>query len=234
MATIPITKRGAEILKAELHRLKTVDRPAVIGAISEARAQGDLSENAEYDAAKDRQGFIEGRIQEVEGKLSVAQVIDPAALDAGGRVVFGTTVDLEAEESGDRVHALFSPYSYHYSRDPDHRHVWLVGTERERANGALAGAVLFSNSFGQPTIYAYPWGGIVKDVMGVDRLFVKWTAGILYGYRRPFENKVPLNYQGFSPGIIPAVGWQFEGGQQFQVNLFGGAGFMLQFSAQIK
>ena len=103
MATIPITKRGAEILKAELHRLKTVDRPAVIGAISEARAQGDLSENAEYDAAKDRQGFIEGRIQEVEGKLSVAQVIDPAALDAGGRVVFGTTVDLEAEESGDRV-----------------------------------------------------------------------------------------------------------------------------------
>ena len=103
MTTIPITKRGAEILKAELHRLKTVDRPAVIGAISEARAQGDLSENAEYDAAKDRQGFIEGRIQEVEGKLSVAQVIDPAALDAGGRVVFGTTVDLEEEESGERV-----------------------------------------------------------------------------------------------------------------------------------
>ena len=138
------------------------------------------------------------------------------------------------EAPGDRIHALFSPYSYHYSRDPDHRHVWLVGTERERANGALAGAVLFSNSFGQPTIYAYPWGGIVKDVMGVDRLFVKWTAGILYGYRRPFEDKVPLNYQGFSPGFIPAVGWQFEGGQQFQVNLFGGAGFMLQFSAQIK
>ena len=103
MATIPITKRGAEILKAELHRLKTVERPAVIGAISEARAQGDLSENAEYDAAKDRQGFIEGRIQEVEGKLSVAQVIDPAALDAGGRVVFGATVYLEEEATGERV-----------------------------------------------------------------------------------------------------------------------------------
>ena len=103
MATIPITKRGAEILKAELHRLKTVERPAVIGAISEARAQGDLSENAEYDAAKDRQGFIEGRIQEVEGKLSVAQVIDPAALDAGGRVVFGATVDWEEEATGERV-----------------------------------------------------------------------------------------------------------------------------------
>ncbi|HMW24571.1 MAG TPA: transcription elongation factor GreA [Burkholderiaceae bacterium] len=103
MATIPLTKRGAELLKQELHRLKTVERPAVINAIAEARAQGDLSENAEYDAAKDKQGFIEGRILEIEGKLSVAQVIDPAALDAGGRVVFGATVDLEEEESGDAV-----------------------------------------------------------------------------------------------------------------------------------
>ena len=103
MATIPITKRGAEKLKAELHKLKTVDRPWVINAIAEARAQGDLSENAEYEAAKDRQGFIEGRIQEVEGKLSAAQVIDPSALDAGGRVVFGATVELEDEATGDVV-----------------------------------------------------------------------------------------------------------------------------------
>lgn len=103
MATIPITKRGAEKLKAELHELKTVQRPWVINAIAEARAQGDLSENAEYDAAKDRQGFIEGRIQEVEGKLSAAQVIDPSSLDAGGRVVFGATVELEDEASGDAV-----------------------------------------------------------------------------------------------------------------------------------
>jgi transcription elongation factor GreA len=100
MATIPITKRGAEKLKAELHRLKTVDRPWVINAIAEARAQGDLSENAEYEAAKDRQGFVEGRIQEVEGKLSAAQVIDPSTLDAGGRVVFGATVELSDEDSG--------------------------------------------------------------------------------------------------------------------------------------
>jgi transcription elongation factor GreA len=100
MATIPITKRGAEKLKEELHRLKTVDRPAVINAIAEARAQGDLSENAEYDAAKDRQGFIEGRIAEIEGKLSAAQVIDPSALDAGGKVVFGATVELADEDSG--------------------------------------------------------------------------------------------------------------------------------------
>lgn len=103
MSTIPITTRGAEKLKEELHRLKSVDRPAVIQAIAEARAQGDLSENAEYDAAKDRQGFIEGRIQEIEGKLSAAQIIDPASLDAGGRVVFGATVELEDEDSGDQV-----------------------------------------------------------------------------------------------------------------------------------
>ena len=103
MATLPITKRGAEQLKAELHRLKTVDRPSVINAIAEARAQGDLSENAEYDAAKDRQGFVEGRIQEIEGKLSVAKIIDPSELDAGGRVVFGATVELEEEETGDKV-----------------------------------------------------------------------------------------------------------------------------------
>jgi transcription elongation factor GreA len=103
MATIPVTKRGAEKLKTELHQLKTVDRPWVINAISEARAQGDLSENAEYDAAKDRQGFIEGRIQEIEGKLSVSQIIDPSTLDAGGRVVFGSTVSLEDDETGAKV-----------------------------------------------------------------------------------------------------------------------------------
>ncbi|MDR1968317.1 MAG: transcription elongation factor GreA [Burkholderiaceae bacterium] len=103
MSTIPITKRGAEKLKEELQRLKTKDRPAVIAAIAEARSHGDLSENAEYDAAKDRQGFIEGRIKEVEGKLAAAQIIDPAALDAGGKVVFGATVELEDEASGEQV-----------------------------------------------------------------------------------------------------------------------------------
>ena len=103
MTTIPITKRGSEKLKEELHRLKTVDRPWVITAIADARAQGDLSDNAEDESAKDRQGFIEGRIQEVEGKLSAAQVIDPLSLDAGGKVVFGATVELEDEESGDKV-----------------------------------------------------------------------------------------------------------------------------------
>lgn len=101
--TIPITKRGAEKLRDELRRLKTVERPAIINAIAEARAQGDISENAEYEVAKDRQGFIEGRIIEIEGKLSAAQVIDPTELDAGGKVVFASTVELEEEDSGDPV-----------------------------------------------------------------------------------------------------------------------------------
>ena len=103
MSTIPITTRGAELLKEELHRLKHVERPAVVQAIAEARAQGDLSENAEYDAAKDKQSFIEGRIAEIEGKLSAAQIINPADLDAGGRVVFGSTVEMEIEATGDVV-----------------------------------------------------------------------------------------------------------------------------------
>jgi len=103
MATIPLTRRGSDKLKEELTRLKTVERHAVIQAISEARAQGDLSENAEYEAAKDKQGFIEGRILEIESKLAAAQIIDPSTLDAEGRVVFGCTVDLEEEESGAKV-----------------------------------------------------------------------------------------------------------------------------------
>jgi transcription elongation factor GreA len=103
MSSVPITKRGAEILKEELIRLKTKERPAVINAISEARAQGDLSENAEYDAAKERQSFIEGRIADLEGKLGAAQIIDPVLLDADGRIVFASTVHLEDLESGDKV-----------------------------------------------------------------------------------------------------------------------------------
>ncbi len=99
----PITLHGAELLRTELHRLKTIDRPSVIAAIAEARSHGDLSENAEYDAAKERQGFIEGRIKEVEGKLGNAQIIDPASLDADGRVVFGATVELEDTDSGQSV-----------------------------------------------------------------------------------------------------------------------------------
>lgn len=100
MSKIPLTVVGAELLRNELQKLKSVERPAVIVAIAEARAQGDLSENAEYEAAKERQGFVEGRIIELEAKLSNAQVIDPKGINADGRCVFGATVVLEDVEKG--------------------------------------------------------------------------------------------------------------------------------------
>lgn len=103
MSKVPLTVNGAEKLRAELHQLKVVERPTVIAAIAEARSHGDLSENAEYDAAKERQGFVEGRIKEIEGKLSNAQIIDPRLLDADGRCVFGATLDLEDQDTGAQV-----------------------------------------------------------------------------------------------------------------------------------
>jgi transcription elongation factor GreA len=103
MSKVPMTVTGAQRLKTELHHLKTRDRPEIIRALAEARSHGDLSENADYDAAKERQGFIEGRIAEIEHKLAGAQIIDPADLDADGRVVFGATVDLHDVESGQEV-----------------------------------------------------------------------------------------------------------------------------------
>jgi transcription elongation factor GreA len=103
MTKVPLTVKGAELLRGELHQLKTVERPKVIAALQEARSHGDLSENAEYDAAKERQGFIEGRIAELEAKLGNAQIIDPAHIEADGRAVFGATVELEDSDSGEVV-----------------------------------------------------------------------------------------------------------------------------------
>jgi transcription elongation factor GreA len=103
MGKIPITISGAERLRAELQELKTVQRPAIVTAIAEARSHGDIAENAEYHAAKERQGFIEGRISELESKLANVQIINPALLDADGRCVFGATVDLEDMKSGEVV-----------------------------------------------------------------------------------------------------------------------------------
>ena len=103
MGKIPITIAGVEKLRAELQELKTVQRPAIAKAIGEARSHGDIAENAEYHAAKERQGFIEGRISDLESKLANVQIINPALLDADGRCVFGATVDLEDKKSGEVV-----------------------------------------------------------------------------------------------------------------------------------
>ena len=103
MESIPLTSKGAEKLREELKRLKTVERPRIIEAIAEARAHGDLSENAEYHAAREEQGFIEGRIKELESALSHAQIIDPTTLNTGGRIVFGATVELLNIDTDDEV-----------------------------------------------------------------------------------------------------------------------------------
>src|SRR5712664_2845100 len=103
MNKVPLTVKSAELMRAELQQLKTVERPKVIASIQEARTHGDLSENAEYDAAKERQGFVEGRIKEIETKLANAQVIDPKVVDADGRCVFGSTVALEESKGGESV-----------------------------------------------------------------------------------------------------------------------------------
>ena len=138
------------------------------------------------------------------------------------------------EKAGDRWDFNVSPYSVHYSLSPNHEYVWLVGVERERSDGTITGAAYFSNSFGQPTGYFYPWGGVSKNLFGIEHLYAKWTVGLLYGYKAPYEDKVPFNKNGFSPGIVPALGYELAGGNKVQLNFFGTAGLMFQFSAPIK
>ncbi len=137
--------------------------------------------------------------------------------------------DLQAKP-GDRYGLMYSPYTAHFHPSPEHEYVWLVGVERERADAQLAGIALFSNSFGQPSAYIFPWGKVYRDVFERPGLFVKLTAGLLYGYRGRYEDKVPFNYEGFSPAIVPAVGWEYGRRFQAQVNLLGANAVMLQFT----
>lgn len=127
-----------------------------------------------------------------------------------------------------------SPHTEHAGRSEDHRRVWLVGVERESAYGGLMGAGHFRNSFGQPSWYFYPWGGAYRSVFGVQPLFFKWSAGVIYGYKPPFEDKVPVNIGGFTPVIVPAVGWDFSGGVSAQMNVLGTAAVMFQLSFDVK
>ena len=128
----------------------------------------------------------------------------------------------------------FSPYSYHFSPSDDHKPVFMVGLEREHASGKLDGLTFFSNSFGQECLYIYPWGGVYKNIFGVAPLSFKWTAGLLYGYTEPYENKVPFNYKGFSPGAIIALAYEFKPGWSAQVNALGTAALMFQLNVPFK
>lgn len=133
---------------------------------------------------------------------------------------------------GDRLSLMYSPFTHHFDASPEHRYVWLVGVERERADHRLSGVTYFSNSFGQPSTYIYPWGRNYPNIGGVEGLFVKWSAGLLYGYVEPYENKVPLNVNGFSPAIIPSIGYE-RAGYSTQINLLGTAGLMWQISVPL-
>ncbi len=134
---------------------------------------------------------------------------------------------------GKKLRLQFSPYTYHFTPDDEHSDVVMIGLEREAENGKLDGVVLFSNSFGQPSIYVYPWGGTYRDLLGVSKLSAKWTAGIMYGYTGEYKDKVPLNVGGFNPVIIPALAYDFSSGWSAQLNLLGNAALQFQISKQI-
>jgi hypothetical protein len=146
-----------------------------------------------------------------------------------------TTDEKPAKELGALKYNLqLSPYSYHWSgRDPEDRNVWLVGVEREHPNGKLDGIAFFSNSFGQESMYLFPWGGVYKNIYGIPKLSFKWTAGLIYGYKEPYEKKIPFNYKGFAPGIIPALTYDFSSKWSGQLNLLGIRGVMFQLNVPL-
>jgi hypothetical protein len=142
---------------------------------------------------------------------------------------------LPAKEQGGIKYSLqLSPYTHHWSaRDPEDRDVFLVGMEREHPSGKIDGFAFFSNTFGQESFYFFPWGGVYKQFYGIPKLSFKWTAGVIYGYKPPFDKKVPLNYKGFSPGIIPALTYDFSPTWSGQVNLLGTQGVMFQINVPL-
>ena len=131
------------------------------------------------------------------------------------------------------VRFQFSPYTYHYTPDDEHSDVVMVGLEREAKSGKLDGVVLFTNSFGQPSIYVYPWGDTYRGILGVSKLSLKWTAGLMYGYTGKYKDKVPLNVGGFNPVVIPALAYDLSSGWSAQLNLLGNAALQFQISKQL-
>ncbi len=139
----------------------------------------------------------------------------------------------EAADSGDYWRLMGSPYTIHYGSDPEHEPVYMIGLERQRSNGWVWGGTYFSNSFGQPSGYVY----VGEKVIGFsrwDKLFFQWTAGVMYGYKDPYEDKVPFNVNGFSPGVTASLGWQFTREFSVQAIALGTAGLMFQFAFDLR
>lgn len=138
----------------------------------------------------------------------------------------------------DQMRVMFSPYTIHYSESDDegegHDYVWLIGLERERSNGNIMGIAYFSNSFGQPCVYYFPWGKVYRDLAGVQGLYAKWSAGLAYGYVDPYEDKVPINYKGLAPAVFPSIGFANKKNYQAEMTILGSAGLMFQFYMPLK
>lgn len=134
---------------------------------------------------------------------------------------------------GNVMSLQLSPYTYHFTPDSEHKDVLMVGLEREHPDAKLDGIALFRNSFGQDCVYIYPWGGVYRSIGGIKPLSFKWTAGLLYGYTAPYEDKVPLNYKGFSPGLILALAYEFMPGWSAQLNMLGTAAVMFQLTVPL-
>ena len=125
-----------------------------------------------------------------------------------------------------RWNLTLSPFTQHYHPKPEHKYVWLVGIERVDTDNSLMGVSYFQNSFGQDSVYIYPWGQTYPHLWGYEKLTGKWSAGLIYGYVKPYENKVPLNYNGYSVGFVPALSWDLGNRYEAQVSFPGGAGLM--------
>jgi hypothetical protein len=126
-----------------------------------------------------------------------------------------------------------STYTHHYQSSPDYKDVWAVGLERESPDRTLTGVLIFSNSFGQPSAYAY-YGHVFNNILdSTESLYLKLTVGVLYGYVPPYQDRVPLNYNGFSPGIIPGIGWRLDKNWSVQSNFLGLVGYMVMVSRQL-
>jgi hypothetical protein len=134
--------------------------------------------------------------------------------------------DNAAEISSARWNLTLSPFTQHYHPKPEHRYVWLTGIERVDKDNSLMGVAYFSNSFGQDCVYIYPWGQTYPHLLGYEKLTGKWSAGLIYGYVKPYEDKVPLNSNGYSVGFVPALSWALGSGYEAQVSFPGGAGLM--------
>jgi hypothetical protein len=154
------------------------------------------------------------------------------ALPADTSATPTATVPKPITNTGPKLSLMLSPYTYHFNYRESHRPVRLIGLEREYDNGKLDGVVLFSNSFGQPSIYVYPWGGVYKSIFGVEKLSYKWTGGVIWGYKGEFKDEV-ANIKGFAPVLIFGLTYKIKPGWEAQMNVLGKAALQFQVNAAL-